>query len=244
MNTFRIIMLAILAALYSQLSAQNVTYYHEPDIMNQFTVMEIGAGALQPDLYYKTFHKNYKNTAHATNKIAYRVENQVYTGKEVLQADSIDSCLVKRARVEALNIASRTASVSDLAWLAEKSKIENKFKIFDDNINNIVSYGGTSEDYKNWREIYDCLQCAVKLIRNSYLDVGSRKKEYLAIYQDIVRRNLSLIKQLLYWNSLKKAKEVRDSAVKPRPLSSKEVLANDARRRWHSAMAVDGFSPK
>lgn len=83
----------------------------------------------------------------------------------------------------------------------------------------------------------------VQVIRNSYLDVGSRKKEYLAIYQDIVKRNYILTQQLIGWNSMRKIKQIEESATKPRTLTSKEVLANNARRRWHAAMAVDGFSP-
>ena len=236
------IIIAVLTFIVSKhLAAQ--TYYHEGDIMNQFTVMEVGSGALQPDMYYKTFHKNYKKTAHATNKLSHRVENQYNTRREVEQADSIDSCLVRRAKIEALNITSRTASESDLAWIVEKGKIESKLQIFNSNINKIVSYGGTSEDYKNWKEIYNCLDCAIKLIRTSYLDVGSRKKEYLAIYQDIVKRNYNLTLQLISWNKLKKIRQINANAKPGQPLSSKQTLANDARRRWQAAMAVDGFSP-
>lgn len=241
MNIKRLLLLVIIATIYSHITAQ--TYVHEVDIMNQFTVMEIGAGVLQPDMYYKTFHRNYKKTANTTNKIATRAATQHNMLKEVEHADSIDSCLVRRAKIEALNVVSRTPSTSDLAWLVEKKKIEAKFEIFNSNINKIVSYGGTSDDYKNWKNIYDCLQCAVKLIRNYYLDVGSRKKEYLAIYQDIVKRNYILTQQLIGWNSMRKIKQIEESATKPRTLTSKEVLANNARRRWHAAMAVDGFSP-
>ena len=80
----------------------------------------------------------------------------------------------------------------------------------------------------------------VQVIRNSYLDVGSRKKEYLAIYQDIVKRNYILTQQLIGWNSMRKIKQIEESAKKPRTLTSKEVLANNARQRVCMLMAREG----
>lgn len=237
----RLTLIASVILTCYHLSAQ--TYIHEDDVMNQFVVMETGAGALKPDLYYKAFHPNYRKDAHVRNKLGYRMTNQYYTNREIKSAENIDSSHVKRAEVEALNVVSRTSSVSDVAWLMEKDKIEGMFNLFNRNINKIVSSGGTSDDYKNWKEIYDCLQCAVKLIRNSYLDSGSRKKEYLAIYRDIVRRNYSLTQQLLCWNRIRELKRLQNSAVTPSPLVSKENLIIQAKRRWHTAMAVDGFSP-
>ena len=72
--------------------------------------------------------------------------------------------------------------------------------------------------------------------------MGKRKKEYLAIYQDVVKRNLTLVKQLLYWNSMKKSKKISEQAVTPERLSSNVVVAKDAYKRWQVAMAVDGFA--
>ena len=99
-----------------------------------------------------------------------------------------------------------------------------------------------NRDFKNWKDIYNSLDCAIKLIRKSYLDLGSRKKEYLAIYQDIVKRNLSLTGQLRYWKSLKTVKQAQQKATKIDRQSSNTVIANNAMRRWQNAMAVDGFS--
>ena len=67
-------------------------------------------------------------------------------------------------------------------------------------------------------------------------------KEYLAIYQDIVKRNLSLTGQLRYWKSLKTVKQAQQKATKIDRQSSNTVIANNAMRRWQNAMAVDGFS--
>lgn len=221
----------------------DATYNHEPDIMNQFTVMETGAGSLFPREYYQLLHKGYEATAVLNNKLSKRLENQVLTLAEVPLAEKVDSDLVKRQKVEETNIATRLP-VSDAAWMMEKGKIESKMSIFQSNINKIVSYGGTSEDLKGWREIYNSLQTAVKLIRESYLDLGSRKKEYLAIYRDIVNRNFSLVKQLRAWKGLKTIKETEQMATNIKRLSSATVIATDALHRWQDAMAVDGTSGK
>jgi hypothetical protein len=187
-------------------------------------------------------HKSYQKTAAATNKLSFRLENQVLTNKEVPLAEKVDSDLVKREKVEATNIATRTPGAGDVAWMMEKGKIESKMNTFESNINKIVSYGGSSDDFKNWKDIYNSLDCAIKLIRKSYLDLGSRKKEYLAIYQDIVKRNLTLTGQLRYWKSLKTVKQAQQKATKIDRQSSNTVIANNAMRRWQNAMAVDGFS--
>lgn len=241
MKIIKTVMFMLLLAT-SILTAMGQTYNHEPDIMNQFTVMETGAGSLMPRDYYQYMHKNYQRTAVETNKMTYRLANQATTMLEVPLSEKVDSDLVKRAKVEAMNVAARTPGAADVAWAMEKGKIESKLGIFQSNINKITSYGGSSDDYKDWQNVYECLVCAIKLIRDAYLDLGSRKKEYLAIYRDIVKRNLELTQQLRYWNSLKNVKEMTSKATKLQRLSSITTISHDALNRWQSAMAVDGFS--
>ena len=112
---------------------------------------------------------------------------------------------------------------------------------FDRNINKIVSFGGTVDDYNDWKNVYDCLSCAIKLTRNTYLDLGSRKKEYLAIHKDIVRQNLELVKKLRYRNSKKELKKITQNTGKIQRLSSVSNIAQGALNRWQDALAVDGF---
>lgn len=107
-------MLLSLVSLYVQ--AQEVTYIHERDIMNQFTTMETGAGVLSPAWYYNSLHKNYQRDANLRNKLAYRTDVMANTSKEVNEAEKVDSDYVERAKVEALNIVSRS-SASDLSWV-------------------------------------------------------------------------------------------------------------------------------
>lgn len=131
-------MLLSLVSLHGQ--AQEVTYIHERDIMNQFTTMETGAGVLSPAWYYNSLHKNYQRDANLRNKLAYRTDVMANTSKEVNEAEKVDSDYVERAKVEALNIVSRS-SASDLSWVLEKKKLDSKMLLFDKNINHIVSCG-------------------------------------------------------------------------------------------------------
>lgn len=121
-------MLLSLVSLYGQ--AQEVTYIHERDIMNQFTTMETGAGVLSPAWYYNSLHKNYQRDANLRNKLAYRTDVMANTSKEVKEAEKVDSDYVERAKVEALNIVSRS-SASDLSWVLEQKKLDSKMLLFD-----------------------------------------------------------------------------------------------------------------
>ena len=54
------------------------------------------------------------------------------------EAEAIDSALVKRAKVEALNVADRQA---DIAWLAEGDKVSRQMDRFRRNIDRILLSG-------------------------------------------------------------------------------------------------------
>lgn len=232
----------IVLSVFSQGYVQ-VTKHHENYIMQQFMTMETGAGSLTPRYYYNAFHKGYQSTANLLNKQLFRLRMKTRVADEKLYADSIDSVTFRRAKIEAKNIVDRSP-MTDLAWTVEKSKIDNRLSIFQKNINLIMPYGGTSEDYRRWKTIYNCLQTAIKVTRESYQDLGRKKKEYIAIYKDIVRRNYQLTKQLLAWKGMKSAKEMRENSKPPQRLSSVSTVAFDALNRWRTAVGVDGFSKK
>lgn len=227
----------------SSVSAQSYTYIHHSDIMNQFMTMETGAGALQPAYYYNLFHKSYQKDANVRSKLAYRTETMVLLNQEKVPAASIDSDYVARARTEALNITSRSAS-TDVTWAVEKSKINGKMELFQRNINRIVASGGSTEDYRAWKTIYGCLETAITYTRESYLDMGQRKKEFLAIYRDIIRRNSQLVRQIQYWRGRKDALEIINNTTRLERLSSNKVIATDAMRRWQSHFAVESTSQR
>ena len=107
-NIGKIAAFLLLLNYSSSLSAQ--TYKHESAIMNQFTVMEIGAGSLTPREYYNLTHKNYQKSATLTNKQSFRTKTQQNMLKEISLAENVDSVLSRRAMVEAMNIANRSRS--------------------------------------------------------------------------------------------------------------------------------------
>ena len=117
-------------------NAQYVTYNHDSPKMNQITVEETGAGALKPELYYTLLHNKYKKTAAVKNKLTFRTAAGVASYQQVDEAEAIDSALTNRAKIEALNVADRQM---DLAWLAEKDKVESQMRQFQKNIDRLLS---------------------------------------------------------------------------------------------------------
>ena len=63
----RMLAIWVVGAAATTAYAQSVTYNHDPAKKNQIMVMETGGGSLTPELYYWTFHKNYKKSAASKN---------------------------------------------------------------------------------------------------------------------------------------------------------------------------------
>lgn len=179
---------AIIATTAAQ--AQYVTYNHDSPKQNQITVMETGAGALTPELYYTLLHNNYKKSAAGKNKLSFRTLAGINLYNQVDEAEVIDSALVKRAEIEALNVADRQI---DLAWLAEGDKINAQMERLQRNIDRILLAEGSPDDKERWTEYYQVYQCAINETKNAYMPNAQRKKEYLRIYEDVVQQNEILV---------------------------------------------------
>lgn len=175
-------------------NAQYVTYNHDSPKMNQITVEETGAGALKPELYYTLLHNKYKKTAAVKNKLTFRTTAGVASYQQVNEAEAIDSALTSRAKIEALNVADRQV---DLAWLAEKDKVESQMRQFQKNIDRIMMTGGSPKEKERWDDYYHVYQCAIKATRDAYMPNAQRKKEYLQIYADVSQQNDVLVKYLV-----------------------------------------------
>ena len=119
--------MAVAVTITTAVHAQYVTYNHDSPKQNQVTVMETGTGALSPDLYYSVLHNRYKKSAAAKNKLSFRTLAGINLYNQVDEAEAIDSALVKRAKVEALNVADRQV---DIAWLAEGDKVSGQMERF------------------------------------------------------------------------------------------------------------------
>ena len=195
--------------------AQYVTYNHDSPKQNQITVMETGTGAFTPEIYYTLLHNKYKKTAAAKNKLSFRTLAGVNLYNQTDEADAIDSALVKRAAVEALNVADRQV---DLAWLAEGDKVNGQMERFRRNIDRILLCGGTPDERERWAQ---------------------RKKEYLRISEDVARQNGTLI---LYLARKQNATVTEGllNAEEAQPIDKGSIL-RDAVERWNeSRFAVRG----
>ena len=230
-KTLRTALCALLFGFFFNSHAQSyVTYNHDDAKMNQITVQEIGAGGLTPAFYYDVFHNSYQKSAAAKNKLGFRTLAGVAAWQQIEDADSVETAMKKRAEIEALNIADRQI---DIAWLAEGNKIESKLNDFQNNINRIVSAGGSFNDKKRWTEYYNIFQTSIKETKDAYMPNAQRKKEYLAIYADICKQNETLIAYIVQINNRKKTEELL-SATNNRT-SHKSEFATAAYNRWRSS---------
>ena len=230
-KTLRTALCALLFGFFFNSHAQSyVTYNHDDAKMNQITVQEIGAGGLTPAFYYDVFHNSYQKSAAAKNKLGFRTLAGVAAWQQIEDADSVETSMKKRAEIETLNIADRQI---DIAWLAEGNKIESKLNDFQNNINRIVSAGGSFNDKERWTEYYNIFQTSIKETKDAYMPNTQRKKEYLAIYADICKQNETLIAYIVQINNRKKTEELL-SATNNRT-SHKAEFATAAYNRWRSS---------
>lgn len=216
-------------------NAQRVTYNHDNAKMNQVTVQETGAGTLTPDLYYTLLHNRYKKKANAENKMTFRTAAGISAYQQIDDAKKLDSAMVKRAEIEALNMADRQI---DLAWLAEGTKIEAKMSDFERNINRIMTVGGRNAQMQLWREHYNKFITAINSTKQAYMPNSQRKKEYLQIYADITQANESLIKFLVQLNG--RGETTRLLAATYNKPDRRGAIATAAMNRWRGA----GWSTK
>jgi len=213
--------------------AQSVTYNHDSAKQNQFTVAEIGSGGLTPSLYYTLLHGSYRKSAAAKNKLAFRTTSSVAAYWQVDDAADIDSAMTKRAEVEALNVADRSGGALDVAWMAEGGKINGKMADFKRNIDRILQFGGVPDQQKQWTELYNVYQTAVKATQEAYMPNSERKKQYLQIYADVCRKNETLVRYLVHLsNSKATARLLTATYEKPSPV---QRVAASAFSRWRDA---------
>lgn len=231
-----LLLTAIAVAATTGVQAQSVTYNHDSPKQNQITVMETGAGALSPDLYYVLLHNKYKKSAAAKNKLSFRTVAGINLYNQVDEAEAIDSALVNRAKIEALNVADRQI---DLAWLAEREKVSGQMERFKRNIDRILLAGGKPEDKERWTEYYHLYECAIDATQDAYMPNAQRKKEYLRIYEDVARQNEILIGYL----ARRQNATVTDNLLNARNdrRLNKDGIVRDAMSRWNEMrLAVRG----
>ena len=217
----------------SEVFAQSVTYNHDDAKMNQITVAEIGSGSLTPSLYYQLLHKSYQKSAAAKNKLGFRSAAGINLYNQVDDAEALDSAMTQRARIEALNVADRSGGALDAAWLAEGDKINSALENFNRNIQRITEVGGSHYELEHWREQYNVFLCAVKSVQEAYMPNSQRKKQYLRIHADIIRKNEMLVRYLVRLANSTKVAELLDASVIIEDRRAQIAMA--AMNRWREA---------
>lgn len=228
--------MAVVTITTGGIKAQSVTYNHDSPKQNQITVMETGTGALSPELYYTLLHNKYKKSAASKNKLSFRTLAGVNLYNQTDEAEAIDSALVKRAEIEALNVADRQI---DLAWLAEGDKINAQMERLQRNIDRILLAGGTTDDKERWTEYYHVYQCAIKATKDAYMPNAQRKKEYLRIYEDVARQNEILVGYLAKRQNATVTNALLN-ATDNRTLHKGGIVRNAMSRWQESRLAVRG----
>ena len=230
------IIISIGAALFGVVPktlAQSVTYNHDDAKMNQITVAEIGSGSLTPDFYYWLLHNSYRESAAAKNKLGFRTTAGINLYNQVDEAEALDSAMTQRARIEALNVADRSGGALDVAWLAEGDKINSALEDFEKNIRRIIKAGGSNYEQEHWREQYNVFLCAVKSVQEAYMPNAERKKQYLRIHADIIRKNEMLVRYLVRLANSTKVAELLDASAIIEDRRAQIAMA--AMNRWREA---------
>ena len=212
--------------------AQDVTYNHDATKMNQFTMQEIGTGSFQSDSewYYDLFHGSYKNSLLSTNKQLYRTATYQGSYSQVAYADSIRKRLEDRAKQEEFNIADRSVDVS---WLTEQSKIENALMKFRNNLSSLAACRTSSEEQQDWQLYPKMWDFAIDRARSAYMANSERQKEFLLIYNDIVSKNVKLVKRIRYLKALNGSQDVANAQPKKRTRFTEAATASY--NRWREA---------
>lgn len=211
-----------------------MTYEHDDAKMKQITVMESGMGALTPDWYYNTLHENYSKSAASKNKTLFRTTAGINLYNQKDMAERIDSALVKRAAVEALNIADRSGGALDLAWSTEGPKVSGKLSNYLTNINKIREIGGSQEEYDYWLLYYNVYTCAIRSTQDAYMPNAQRKREYLKIYDDVTRKNELLVGYLVRLSNSRKVDKLLQQATQ-NLTASKPDIVRAAMSRWKAS---------
>ena len=211
-------------------NAQKVTYNQDNSKMNQITVQEIGSGALTPSAYYTLLHNGYQRTAAVKNKMTFRTTAGIAAYQQIDDAEALDSALIKRAEIEALNMTDRQV---DIAWLAEGSKLQAPLQNYQHNIQRILSVGGRADHQRLWLEKYNLFTTAIKAIQQGYMPNSQRKKEYLRIYKDIVETNEALLRYIVQLNGQGQTAQLLAASYE-KPDRNAEI-AQAARNRWREA---------
>ncbi len=225
MQRIVIILSVFLSALplFSKGSLDDIRY-------NQFTVMHDGVGTL--DALWYELHPSYRTTAHETNLAAQRAAFLFELRRQPEKAALIDSLLSKRAAEEALSIAEHKL---DVAWMTESGRLSKQLDNYRSSLATLSSVGGSADaqSYFALREKGFCT--ALRTLQDSYQPNSYKKREYTALYTDLLSANDELCRYISYCRASRTSKVPTTSC---KYSVDHQSIAVQARQRWLSAAAT------
>lgn len=222
--------------LSSQMSAQDATFIHDQSFMNQFLTAETGAsGALEPGWFY-ALHPSYRNTAAATNKGFFRTETRLAIAPQVSYSESVDTALCERAEKEAWNMIDRIpgGAQASVVWATERSKIDGKMDQLRQICDQILPSGGPLKAKEHYETKYKMMQMSINTMKDAYLPSGDRQKQYIQIYNDLLKIVESGNKSVAYYRALRQVRQYREKRRLQR-VRIKEI-AEASHLRWSTAI--------
>lgn len=231
----KLLLMAVAVTVTTAVHAQYVTYNHDSPKQNQVTSWRPVRAHSRPTSIFRAAQQ-IQEVGSGQNKLSFRTLAGINLYNQVDEAEAIDSALVKRAKVEALNVADRQV---DIAWLAEGDKVSGQMERFRRNIDRILLSGGTPADKERWTEYYHVYQCAIKATKDAYMPNAQRKKEYLRIYEDVARQNEILVGYLAKRQNATVTNALLN-ATDNRTLHKGGIVRNAMSRWQESRLAVRG----
>ena len=94
--------------------------------------------------------------------------------------------------------------------------------------------GGTQDEYDYWLQYYNVYTCAIRSTQDAYMPNALRKREYLKIYDDVMRKNELLVRSLVRLSNSKKVDELLQQAGQ-KLTNSKPDIVRAAMSRWKAS---------
>lgn len=203
MEKVKITLMILMVFLAINVHGQSMTYNHDASKQAQIEVMELGAGELSPEIYYRTTHNSYRKGAKAQTSVKnqLRIATNVSSLPQVEYADSIKENLESRAKEEAINVADREV---DMAWLTEGNKITEKLMALKNNVT-YLNGKAKQDEIESWNELGKMYDFAIKVTKKAYMPNSERQKQYIAILDEITASNDYLLLRIRYLTTKSKA---------------------------------------
>ena len=138
--------------------------------------------------YHDFFHKHYMNeTSKLINGKALRKrESGYYLTYEKAYADSIDSAYTARMRVdyEQRHLVDRLTNPLE-HFMSGYGKLMDAMQKWNDDINKITSYKGSTKEKNLWLSRYLCIKQSIETVKNGHEPSANRQNLYSELLNDV-----------------------------------------------------------